>query len=187
MAEINPNHSGNGKRAGPRRRSSTKVDMTAMVDVAFLLLTFFVLTATLTDNYIIETVLPPPCEDCRQEVDDRKILTVVLDENDQIYYYLGLEEATVEKTHYGANGLRKIITDHLNRYPNRCKETPGPGCWDPIISIKARNKSRYVNLVDALDELTITQAPKYVIADFLPEDSLLIRQQYPTEIVSKNP
>ncbi len=183
MAEVNTTSDKNGKRASPhsRKKRSTRIDMTAMVDVAFLLLTFFVLTATINTQKAMEAVLPPLCEgaDCNKQIDQEKILTLIMDENDKLYYYHGApEEASLENTTYAANGLRKVLQQHLNRYPNRCdlvnKDAP---CWDPIFVVKASTKSRYGNLIDLMDELEIVRAPKYVFADLTLADSVLLMPQ----------
>ncbi len=185
MADVTQSSSSHGKRAGPLRKTSSRVDMTAMVDVAFLLLTFFVLTATIQSDRLIETVLPPPCDGCTQKVAEEKVLTLILDRDNQLFYYTGEADAAVKQTDYGSNGLRTVLFDHLNRYPNPCiSDDHRKNCWDPIFVIKARQQSRYGNFVNLIDELSITQAKKYVIAAFLPEDSLYLKQHLPPEIVS---
>lgn len=179
MAEVNTSSDKNGKRGSPRRRGkrSTRIDMTAMVDVAFLLLTFFVLTATINTDHVMEAVLPP-CEsvDCNKQIDEKKILTFIMDENDKLYYYLGMpEEGSLESTTYAASGLRNILQEHLNRFPNRCDLVDkAKSCWDPIFVVKASATSRYGNLIDLMDELEIAQAPKYVFADLTLADSVLL-------------
>ncbi|MEL6844696.1 MAG: biopolymer transporter ExbD, partial [Bacteroidota bacterium] len=171
MAEVNTTSDKNGKRASPSsKRRAAKVDMTAMVDVAFLLLTFFVLTATLQTDKLIETVMPPPCdgEDCHPKVDERKMLTLLVDVDDKLFYFVGTpEQSKLQETTYAAEGLRSVILEHLNRYPNRCDQVGKTSdCWDPIFVIKANPKSRYRNMIDLMDELEIVGAPKYVFADY---------------------
>ncbi|MEL7534074.1 MAG: biopolymer transporter ExbD [Bacteroidota bacterium] len=180
MAEVNTSSDKNGKRASPktRKKRSTRVDMTAMVDVAFLLLTFFVLTATINTQKVMEAVKPPICDgpDCNKQIDQEKILTFIMDEDDKLYYYHGApEEASLENTTYAATGLRQVLQQHLNRYPNRCDlGYKNDSCWDPIFVVKASTKSRYGNLIDLMDELEIVQAPKYVFADMAQADSVLL-------------
>ncbi|MFK7921439.1 MAG: ExbD/TolR family protein [Bacteroidia bacterium] len=187
MAEISNSSDKNGKRGSPSRRGkrSTRIDMTAMVDVAFLLLTFFVLTATINTEHVMEAILPPPCEnnDCGKQIDQKKILTFIMDENDKLYYYLGMpEEGNLESTTYAANGLRSVLQKHLNRYPNRCDLIDkAKSCWDPIFVVKASAKSRYGNLIDLMDELEIVQAPKYVFADMTMADSVLLLPHFATK------
>lgn len=180
MAEVNNRDGPSKKGKTPRtRKKSTKIDMTAMVDVAFLLLTFFVLTATLSNQYVMEVVKPPKCEgdDCFKKIIDSKILTLILDENDVVSYYHGTGTAGIDKTDYSSQGVRQVILDHLNARPDRCPDKVTTDCWDPIVVIKPKKTSRYKNLVDVLDEMEITGATKYAVADFTREDSLFLVQQ----------
>lgn len=159
--------------------------MTAMVDVAFLLLTFFILTTTLASPAAMEIMKPPPVDDENpddepKKVDEKKIMTLILGENDKVHYYQGLAtDAALKSTDYGATGVRKVITDHLDLYPNRCpkgvkKEDMPKGCWDPIFVIKPNETSRFKNLVDVLDELRIAGATKYSYTELTPADSTIL-------------
>ena len=164
--------------------------MTAMVDVAFLLLTFFVLTATMADNVVMELTMPPKADDVPDDekykkIREDKIMTLIIDEDDKVKYFVGITEPDVETTGFDNDGVRKAILSHLtygrqNGIP-MCKDVDNAGinegkCWDPIFVIKPREESRYKNLVDLLDELAITQAPKYAIDKYTTADSLVIAQ-----------
>lgn len=186
MAEVDTGGGGGGKhKGGPKqKKKSTKVDMTAMVDVAFLLLTFFILTTTLASPAAMEIAKPPPNdeknpEDENKKVDEKKIMTFILGENDQVHYYQGLAEGRLNTTDFGEDGVRKIIQEHLTRFPNRCPkmpkgEDPPKGCWDPIFVIKPNSTSRYKNVVDILDELRISGATKYSYTEVTPGDSIFL-------------
>ena len=106
-------------------------------------------------------------------------MTLSLGEEDQVHYYQGLPgEAELKSVGYGPNGIRNIILEHLNRYPNRCpsgKDAPQPkGCWDPIFVVKPNSTSRYQNLVDILDELQINGVTKYSYTEPTSADSTLL-------------
>ncbi|MEM6763420.1 MAG: biopolymer transporter ExbD [Bacteroidota bacterium] len=191
MADVDSSQGGGrGKKGGPKtKKKSTKIDMTAMVDVAFLLLTFFVLTATMSNNGVMELTMPPKAKDDIQEEDLRvdiledKIMTIVLEEDDKVSYYVGITNPEVLTTNYSQDGIRKVLVGHLTFGPRingqpRCETGKGArvvkNCWDPIFVIKPKKSSRYKNLVDLLDELAITEAPKYAIDKFTVEDSLLL-------------
>lgn len=178
MADVNAQESSSRRKPTRKtRKRSTRIDMTAMVDVAFLLLTFFVLTTTMNNNHIMNIVKPPKCEgeDCGLPVLDDKILTLILEENDRISYYHGMDTEELKNTDFSEKGVRKVIIDHLRRKENLCdKDEPVKGCWDPIFVIKPKKSSRFANLVDILDEMAITRAPKYALAEFTPQDSLLL-------------
>lgn len=183
MADVDTGSKGGGrsKKGGSKtKKKSTKIDMTAMVDVAFLLLTFFVLTATMSSSAVMELTMPPKVEEEQEEdlykkILEDKIMTLVLDENDVVKYYVGITEPEVLETNFSDDGLRKVLLSHIHYAKPLCKEVNNaPGCWDPIFVIKPKKQSRYKNLVDLLDELAITQAPKYAIDKFTDADSLLI-------------
>ncbi len=187
MADVDSGGGGGGrgkKKGSKTKKKSTKIDMTAMVDVAFLLLTFFVLTATMTNSAMMELTVPPKKEDDMEEEDRRediledKIMTLILEDDDKISYYVGITEPEVLETNYSPDGVRKVLLGHLNAKSPRCATGKGArivkGCWDPIFVIKPRSQSRYKNLVDLLDELAITESPKYAIDEFTEQDSLLL-------------
>lgn len=192
MAEVEQSSDDGGKKGGPKtKKKSTKVDMTAMVDVAFLLLTFFVLTATMSNSAMISLTLPPkaddiPDDDKYKKIDEKKIMTLVLEEDDVVKYYIGVanEETELLETDYAEDGLREAILEHINKGRTEygiplCADVDNAGinegrCWDPIFVIKPRDKSRYKNLVDMLDELAITEATKYAIDKFTPADSTFL-------------
>ncbi|MEO0468620.1 MAG: biopolymer transporter ExbD [Bacteroidota bacterium] len=173
MAELTPSDSNKRKRTRTKRKN-VHLDMTAMVDVAFLLLTFFVLTATLAKDKLIEMLVPPK-KTTNVEVNEEKILTLVLEAENQLSYFHG-QGPEVLTTDYSPNGLRTVLNDHLSRHPNRCSGNSITNCWDPIFVIKARNSSRFANLVDIIDEMKIVNAPKFVLADFTEADSMFIEQ-----------
>jgi biopolymer transport protein ExbD len=181
MAEVDSSQSGaKGKHSGgpKQKKKSTKIDMTAMVDVAFLLLTFFILTTTLATPKAMEINKPPKSDDPEEnqkDVAESKVLTLILGEKDKIYYYYGITEPEVKTTDFSASGVRKVINDHLNKFPNRCNLVDNAtGCWDPIIVIKPNGTCKYKNMVDALDEMRISQVPKYALDEVREPDSLLL-------------
>ena len=178
MAEINNQSTRNKSPSKGRRKSkSTRIDMTAMVDVAFLLLTFFVLTATLQQTNVMELVVPPPCqgEDCNVKVKEDKVLTLIL-EKDELRYYFGSEIANLKTTDYSSVKVREVLTSHLNRHQNRCDTEVGKNCWDPIFVVKPKNDCKYKQLVNLLDELAIVEAKKFAISNFTQSDSLMLAQ-----------
>ncbi len=194
MADVDSGGGGGRGRkgSGPKtKKKSTRIDMTAMVDVAFLLLTFFVLTATMSNNAVMELTMPPKVDDPEQEeqlrkkIAEDKIMTIVLKDDDDIGYYIGIQDAEVGKANFGTTGdesIRKVIEDHLRgdgrlpRCPKGAKDVSN--CWDPIFVAKPKDDSKYKNLVDLLDEFAITNAPKYAIDKFTATDSLILIGEY---------
>jgi biopolymer transport protein ExbD len=163
MAEIQEKaDSGKGgkKRA---KKMSVHLDMTPMVDLAFLLLTFFMLTTTFSKPQTMEINLPvkPENEEEQMPLKASNALQIVLAEDDKIFYYFGLgdpaENPEVLETDYSANGIRKVLVS--NRVRSNDKMT---------ILIKPMEKSRYKNVVDILDEMKITDTRKFAL---MPEVS----------------
>ncbi len=188
---------GRGKKGGPKtKKKSTKIDMTAMVDVAFLLLTFFVLTATMSSDGAKEMIMPPkldelPEGDRKKKISEEKIMTIILDENDKIQYFIGATDIKVQTTDFSETGLRKAIMIHLRGDGTRprCDKVDNAGinenkCWDPMFVLKAKDKANYRNLVDLLDEMTITGAPKYAIDKYTPDDSIRVTQALEDALVA---
>lgn len=150
------------KNAGGKIRASkksTRIDMTPMVDLAFLLLTFFILTTTFYKPHMLRLDMPERTE-APSPINDENILNLVLDENNKIYWWMGLEP-TAELTNYSSEGVRKIL---LARGTNP----------DLMVLIKPLDKSRYQNMIDILDEMVITNITRYAIVDFTEDDKTRI-------------
>jgi biopolymer transport protein ExbD len=158
MADID---TGGGKKV------STKVDMTPMVDLAFLLVTFFMLTTTFNKPQTMEVNMPEKKNDETMKVAESRTTTLVLAENNKVYYYSGSKEPQVQLTDYSATGLRKVLLNKVKTIK------------DPIVIIKAKKESKYKNLVDAIDEMAITGIKIYALVDITPEDlELLAKSPY---------
>lgn len=128
MAEIVDNGGGGGKGGKKRaKKSSTRVDMTPMVDLAFLLLTFFVLTSTFSKPKVMSLVYPAklkPDDVNIQQPPINNAITFLLSE-DKVFYYEGQfypksapgpEGPTeLKETNFGPTGLRKLLADG-NKY-----------------------------------------------------------------------
>jgi biopolymer transport protein ExbD len=171
MAEIQEKGGGGGKGGKQRsKKSSTRIDMTPMVDLGFLLLTFFILTTTFAKPQTMEINMPvkPKTEEEQMPLKASNALTLLLGENDKIYWYAGLPDAPaapgVQITDYSAGGLRKILLDRTKTNPKL------------VVLIKPMEKARYKNLVDVLDEMNITETSKYAIVDVDPRDEELVKK-----------
>lgn len=167
---------GGGKKGGPKgKKKSTRIDMTAMVDVAFLLLTFFVLTATMSNSSLMDLTMPPKDKEKPKQIDDvevreDKVMSIILCAGDTIKYFVGITEAEVKYAKTDVE-IREAITAHLKKAGPLCEGNVVTNCWDPIFVIKPRYNSRYQNFVDVMDEMAITGAKKYAVADFTKDDS----------------
>ena len=173
MAEMQVKEAGGGK--GKPKKMSTRVDLTPMVDLGFLLITFFMLTTTLSKPQIMALVMPD--KDVKKEeqdpVKESKVLTLLLGAHDKVYWYEGITDAKLDSTDYSAEGLRKVILDKMDKvkgihgledYKDVKTKEDRKGSYITVL-IKPTKDSRYKNLVDALDEMSITHVRYYVILD----------------------
>ncbi len=165
MAEVQVKESG-GKDGKVRvAKKSGKPDMTPMVDLGFLLITFFIYTTTFSKPNIMGFATPkqedkPPEE---QEVVDIKVsntITILLGEDDKVYWYqVPLKEVTAEDLHetdYSAEGIRSAI---LLKKKNALSQEN----WTVII--KPTDDATWKNVVDILDEMAITESDKKAVVE----------------------
>ena len=181
MAELNTGDSGGGKDKKVRsKKQNSKVDLTAMVDLAFLLITFFMLTTTLSKPKAMELGLPdkedPDKENVDIKVDENRTMTIMLGKDNKLVRYVGLLATPVaggapKDFTYGKDGIRKELLDRKKSVLAYTKD-PKKGM---IVIIKPGKKSNYRNLVDILDEMGIVEVPTYAIVnDFSPEELKLL-------------
>ncbi|MBS7564570.1 biopolymer transporter ExbD [Mucilaginibacter sp. Bleaf8] len=168
MAELNASaEKGNGSK---RKTQNLRVDLTAMVDLAFLLVTFFMLTTTLSKPKAMDVAMPDK-EPEPGQVSDKRTITVCLGNNDKALLYSGLiENAAPQVVDYGKAGLREAL---LQKQQEIFKATGK----DMIVLVKPSEHSKYGNLVDALDELHITKVNRFAIVDITPDDIGLMQKQ----------
>lgn len=161
---------GHGKGKVRAKKQSTKVDLTPLVDLAFLLITFFMLTTTLNKPSAMELNMPKKTEDTtdQPEVRECQVLNLLVDTLDQVWYYEGLQVAGLQKTGFGESGIRKQILRNKKRVEKECG-TDKTGKQRPLIClIKLLPGARYKNMVDILDEMDINAVPVYAIQEYSP-------------------
>ncbi len=167
MAEINTSDGGNKKHKGGARskKMSTKVDLTPMVDLAFLLITFFMLTTTLNKPNAMEMNMPKKTnEEERAKVNEELILNLILDKDDKVWSYEGMTAAGLEQTQFSnEDGVRDVI------YKKQNKLLKTYGSKDTMIClIKSTDEAKFKNMVNALDEMDITKVKKFAVQDVQP-------------------
>lgn len=180
MAELNTGDDG-GKKGGGKvrsKKSNAKVDLTAMVDLAFLLITFFMLTTSLSKPQSMDLGLPDKDEkvDTNIKVDQVRTMTIILGKDNKIKWFHGLLESPEPNgkptdATYGKEGIRKELLKRVVSIPKATGD-PKKGM---IVIIKPTKKSTYKNLVDILDEMAICNVPTYAIVnDITPEEMKLV-------------
>jgi biopolymer transport protein ExbD len=193
MADIEGGGSSHKKGAKKIRskKQSTRVDFTPMVDLGFLLITFFMLTTSMNKPQTMEINMP--VKDKVEEEDQTKIkasqaMTVLLVENHKIVYYFGIEDPKLERTDFSADGIRKILLKenrdrnakvdsipiYRSQFQNKLiteeqykKHVRDIKAYKDglIVVIKAHDDSKYKDLVDILDEMQICNIGRYAIVD----------------------
>jgi biopolymer transport protein ExbD len=183
MAELGESgdvHSGRGKKRGGVRakKASTRIDMTPMVDLGFLLVTFFILTTTMQKPKAMQVVMP---DKDTMNVDKTKIraseaMILILGANDRVYYYYPTDSASdagpqIEVTNF--KNVRKLIIDR-NNLVHGIQAQKGWKDNGVYILIKPTDDSKYQNMVDMLDEMKITQIKSYALVDITPAELEMI-------------
>lgn len=177
MAELNTGDGGGGKGGKVRsKKQNSKVDLTAMVDLAFLLITFFMLTTTLSKPQSMSLGLPDKDDktDVNVKVDENRTLTILMGDNNKLKIFRGFlatPKLAPKSVEYGKNGLRQ----DLLKQKKAVLQYTGDKNKGMIVIIKPSKKSNYKNLVDVLDEMAIADVPTYAIVnDFSPEELKLL-------------
>ncbi|MBB5622442.1 biopolymer transport protein ExbD [Pedobacter cryoconitis] len=151
MAELDTS-GGGGKKGGKVRskKSSTKVDLTAMVDLAFLLITFFMLTTTLNKPIAMDIAKPDKDEKNEQRLELRasQTMTILLGKNNKVAWYMGEAGKSAPEVQ-DFTQIRKSILD------NKQKVQAASG-KSIVMVIKPTSGATYKNFVDIMDELAIT-------------------------------
>ncbi|WP_259070760.1 ExbD/TolR family protein [Mucilaginibacter sp. X4EP1] len=169
MAELNQSP---GKSGGKNRvkKMPVRVDLTAMVDLAFLLITFFMLTTSLQKPHVMPVVMPVKGPD--GFVPESRTMTFCLGKNNHVLWYMGMADHPLTQPRligYGKD-MRKVILDNARLI----QSSTGKGI---IVLVKPAEHSVYENLVNTLDELNITNVPTYAIAAISPKDIDLLKQK----------
>ena len=174
MAEMDTS-SGGGHKKGPGvkkgKKLSTRVDLTPMVDLGFLLITFFVFTTTMSQSTAMNMNEPKDEKDKEMKVKNSGAMTILLGKGNQVYYYYGqLDPNTISEQFKSTNfkDIRKLILD---------KKVATP-IDDLMYIIKSDKSSTFKNAIDILDEMVISAVPPghYAEVDMTPVEEMLIKQ-----------
>jgi len=180
MAELNTGGGGGDGKKVRSKKSNPGVDLTAMVDLAFLLITFFMLTTTLSKPQSMPLAMPDkdvekPKEDIMKIPEDR-MMTILVGKDNRLLWYMGqLASPRMQPTEaaFGKNGIRKEILKNT-AYAKKFAAKPDEGL---IVNIKASDAASYKNLVDILDEMAINKVQLYAIGDITPEEVTLLKDK----------
>jgi len=203
MASIDTGGGDSGHKKGPgvkkAKRLSTRVDMTPMCDLGFLLITFFIFTTTMQTPTTMDLNMPKDTDkkEEQNEVKQSSVLTIMLGKGDQVYYYEGQlkVDATGNNFQQGTfKGIRDVIINKkkevMSRYvadprdeeiKQKAKEKGDPN-WekaaldkDFVVIIKPDPDTTYKNTVDILDEMTINQVHRFALVDITDDENKLVK------------
>ncbi|MEF9477109.1 biopolymer transporter ExbD [Chryseobacterium sp. 1B4] len=168
MAEVQVQEKG-GKGGKVRsKKQSTRVDMTPMVDLGFLLITFFMFTTTFSKPNVMDLGLPAKPKDEKQKPPPTEIklsnsISILLGKNNRVFWHqqdaTSLNDQTLMETTLDREGIRKVIQQAKSRAADQTKFT---------VIIKPTDDAVYKNFVDILDEMAITKSEQYGVTDIKP-------------------
>ncbi|MGA9407336.1 MAG: biopolymer transporter ExbD [Bacteroidota bacterium] len=160
MAEVDVKQSrGKQKHSKKKkRRIGIRIDMTPMVDIAFLLLTFFMLTTTMNKPQAMEINLPPG--EAKVDVPASNLMTLRIAEDGTIYWNIGTDKP--EKV--APADLKKILKEKNSANPKL------------ITLIKVDRKGKYIMMVNIMDELNVADITRFSLAPFDDKDKQLIEK-----------
>jgi biopolymer transport protein ExbD len=205
MAEIIDGGGGGGGKHQKKKakKGSVHLDMTPMVDLAFLLLTFFILATSLSKPKTMEIIYPKEVKDEKEttKVDDALATTVLVGEEDEhVFYYTGVfkpDSTVLIHTDYSKEGIRKVLLDRNKRINdqvtalkeqltnNVINDTTYQVAYSkivgdslaPFVIVKTIPTSKFRNVVNVMDELNITNIKKRAIIDMGDSENIAMRQR----------
>jgi biopolymer transport protein ExbD len=178
MAAAVGDESGGGK--GKPKKKIPRIDMTPMVDLGFLLLTFFVLVTDPTELSAVKIVIPPKIDETDASeapppIQCTKVLNVMMGKDHRIYYFQcpdNEEFMDLNMTKVSKGGLRDVIYEFRKKVNDKWAKAEEPNPM--IVVIKPMKVSVYRDLVDVLDEMHITGQTKFIIDKVTPDDEEMI-------------
>ena len=182
MAQIeNTANVRKGKSFSHNKKQIIRIDMTPMVDVGFLVITFFVFATTMSTPKATDLFMPKDDISHPQLLPNSLALSLLLDDNNKVYYYNGdFNEAESANKIYETNystyeGIGKIIRQKQKDIDESGKFSDGRKGL--MLLIKPTSKSSYKNVVDVLDEAVINDVRKYAIVEPANDEISYIRSK----------
>ncbi|WP_375180801.1 biopolymer transporter ExbD [Chryseobacterium sp.] len=164
MAEVIAQEKQGGSK---QRKKLIRVDMTPMVDLGFLLITFFMFTTNFTKPNVMDLGLPakdphpPTISDV--VIDQKNQITFILGKDNRVFYHQSYKEElnknNLKETNFSGINITKIISEAYNNAPNKGKFT---------IIVEPTDDANYKNLVDVLDNIAISKKERYGVTDIKP-------------------
>jgi biopolymer transport protein ExbD len=172
MAQLQLQPASLGKRKGRKYLPAIpRIDMTPMVDLGFLLITFFIVTTTLAESKTTDLFMPkdgPPID-----VKESAALTIILGDNEKVYTYSGrweeaLARQQVQEISFSGIGLLRSVIQSKQAALGKQKD-------DLMVLIKSTEESNYSHVIDAIDEMIIHQVKRYAIVNITPGETAYVK------------
>ena len=204
MAEMDTSGGGGHKKGSGVKKAkklSTRVDLTPMVDLGFLLITFFIFTTTLSQPTGLKLNLPKDVDKPEDQTKSKEsgTITFLLGKDNHVFYYEGQLKVDASGNNFksssfnGENSVRdliikkkkEVIAAHV--HDSNCEKIradyKGPdsgranSCLDRdlVVVIKPNEESTYKNVVDILDEMAINVVSRYALVDITDDENKLIK------------
>lgn len=178
MAELDTSGGGKKGKKVRSKKQSTRVDLTAMVDLAFLLITFFMLTTSLSKPIAMD--IAKPDKDVKQpenrlDLPASRTMTILLGKDNKVAWYMGVagdNAPTIESL----SQIRKVLIEYKRKVAEATGNDPNK---DFIVIVKPTSGSKYHNFVDMMDELEIADIQVRSIDDdnITPEEKAMMKNK----------
>lgn len=158
MAEMEVKDGGDGKQ----KKLSTRVDLTPMVDLGFLLITFFMFTTTMSSPTAMDLFMPKDTErkDEQTKVKESGVFSILIGDEDKVYFYEGQLKKLEDLKQASFKSIRADLL----------KKKENTDTTDFVVIIKPAKTASYKAVVDILDEMTINEVKRYALVDITEEE-----------------
>jgi len=197
MASIDSGGGDSGHKKGPgvkkAKKLSTRVDMTPMVDLGFLLITFFIFTTTMSTPSTMDLFMPKDTDKDEEQnkAKESGAMTIILSKDNAVYYYMG--QLLPDASNFTASSFAKIRDEIINKRKEViAAHTHDEGCkkiWDKnggdqkscldkdfVVVIKPTAEATYKNTVDILDEMAINGVKRFAMVDLFPDELMVVQK-----------
>lgn len=169
MAEVQIKEQSGGQRS---HKKLIRVDMTPMVDLGFLLITFFMFTTNFSKPNVMDVGLPAHNPGNPTEIDYKNQMTFILGKDGKVFYY------QAEKKDLNDKSLTEVSFDKFQVAKTiEAAKANAPKKENFTVIIKPADDSQYKTMVDMLDELAITKSERYGIAEMNDKEKELYEKK----------
>ena len=165
------------------KKGAPNIDMTPMVDLGFLLVTFFMLATTFSKPKTMEIIKPAKDDNIKDapKVNKNRVLSILLGEHDKVYFYQVAAEdfakggagLQVDSSDFSKTGVRLVIKER-QKAVMQAYQTTNPDTL--VVLIKGMPKAKYKNFVDIIDEMRIAKVRQYALVDRDKVDTAIMQQ-----------